>query len=427
MIDYIFGSASFVPHGYCLLWRPDLVAMHVGGDVITFIAYSVIAFSIWRFTTLRPEFKYSAAALVSAAFVFGCGITHLVGAVSLWWPAYGMQGILKLIVSGISVTAAIMIWRLLPKIVEIPSGAQVAEQHELLSNEIAERQRAEREILKRAKIERRLRNRETELKIALNRARDADTAKDKFLAAMSHDLRTPLNAIIGFSDALLIGIFGRFNSEKQREYVDNISHSGKHLLSLITDLLDFSNMSNNLIPHKPEYENVVEIVDQSLAEIRVARSYAQIERSPVQSEFDPELFVDSQSLKRMITNLVVNAVKYAGEAGPVTVSFQEDASDIRLIVEDCGKGFAAENVETFRQPFVQENSLSDGIGLGLSIVDMLARQHGGRLEITNREKGGARVSIVMPASVVRPSIEESEPQTEKRKPGLQVNAMQQAT
>ncbi len=380
--------------------------MHVGGDMLTFAAYTVISFSIWRFTTLRPEFKHSKVALVSAAFVFFCGITHLVGAISLWWPAYGMQGILKVLTCCISLTAALMLWRLLPRIVEFPSGAQIAKQNEQLSNEIAERQRAEEEILKRARIENNLRIRETELNVALDRAKEADAAKDKFLAAMSHDLRTPLNAIIGFSDALLVGIFGKFNSEKQREYVENISHSGKHLLSLISDLLDFSNVSRNLVPHNPEFNNVVTIVDQSLEEVRFARPEAKIKRSPIQRGFEPDLYIDAHSLKRMVTNLTVNAVKYAGEAGLITVTINERASEIRIIVDDCGKGFSPDDLENLRKPFVQQDTLSEGMGLGLSIVDMLAKQHGGCLELTNRGEGGARALIVLPVSEVRPNVAE---------------------
>ena len=91
VIEYLFGTAGFMPHGYCLLWRPDIVGMHVGADMLIFVAYSVIAFCLHLFVKRRPEFRYSTMVLLSAAFIGGCGITHLFAAVSLWWPAYGLS------------------------------------------------------------------------------------------------------------------------------------------------------------------------------------------------------------------------------------------------------------------------------------------------------------------------------------------------
>ncbi len=396
MLDYLFGSASFVPHGYCLLWRPDLVAMHVGGDLMTFLAYTAISVAIWRFTAHRPEFRYSPITLVSTAFIFGCGITHLVGAATLWYPAYGFQGILKLIVSCISITAAIVIWRMLPKILHYPSGAQIEHQQRLLSSEMEARQRAEEEIRYRTQIENSLRIREADLSIALDRAKEADAAKDKFLAAMSHDLRTPLNAIIGFSEAMLAGIFGAFKSERQEEYVGHIARSGRHLLTLIDDLLDFSNIQNGRVPHSPAPEDIVSILDETLAEVRAARPEATIQLSIPEGDFDPELLVDIVSLRRMVMNLVVNAVKYAGDSGPISVRVIDKSDAVRIVVEDCGIGFGDKDLHLLREPFIQGNSMNDGVGLGLSIVDSLARQHGGTLELNNRREGGAVVSITLP-------------------------------
>ncbi len=396
MLEYLFGSASFVPHGYCLLWRPDLVAMHVGGDVLTFIAYTAISLAIWRFTAHRTEFRRNPITLVSAAFVFGCGITHLVGAMALWYPAYGFQGILKLVVSAISITAAVTIWRMLPKILRYPSGAQIEHQFQLLSSEIEGRRRAEEEIHYRTQIENSLRSRETELSIALNRAKESDEAKDKFLAAMSHDLRTPLNAIIGFSEAMLAGIFGSFKSDKQEEYVNHIARSGRHLLSLIDNMLDFSNIRSERVPHCPQSENIITLLDDTLTEIRAARPDATIRVQKPGQGFDPQVTVDVVSFKRMVMNLIVNAIKYAGDAGPITVRMVDANGAVQIVVEDCGKGFGANDLHILREPFTQGDTMNDGVGLGLSIVDSLAKQHGGRLDLANLPTGGAAASIALP-------------------------------
>jgi hypothetical protein len=96
-LGWLFGAAAFVPHGYCLLWRPDLVALHATSDAATALAYFSIPAAILVFFYRRPDVEYPAVAVLFAIFILGCGLTHVADLLTLWWPIYGVEGLLKAI------------------------------------------------------------------------------------------------------------------------------------------------------------------------------------------------------------------------------------------------------------------------------------------------------------------------------------------
>ena len=375
MFEYLFGTAGFMPHGMCLLWRPDIVAMHVGADVLTFLAYSAIAFSIHRFLNYRPEFRYNRVALLSAAFVGGCGIMHLFSAVSLWWPAYGLQAILKTMVALISVAAAVAIWRLVPAMGSYPTPP---------------------EIEARQEAEIRLREREVELSDALDRVQAANRAKANFLAAMSHDLRTPLNAIIGFSDTLKLEIFGTLANAKQTEYVEHIRSSGAQLLTLIDDLLDLSGIEGGTRAIRPESLAAPALLEEIVSQFEVS-SASQNRRVNVGFTCSADhLFADEAGFRRILNNLLANSAKYGRLNGTIWVDVVICGSEIVLTVSDDGPGFPADKIDAMRAPFTREKASDDGIGIGLAIVDRLVELHGGSMTLANAPEGGARVTVHLP-------------------------------
>ncbi len=137
--DYLFGAASFMPHGYCLLWRPDLVVLHGASDAFIALAYFSIPAAILVFITKRKDFHYRYVAWLFIGFITLCGLTHLVGLITLWFPVYGFQGLVKAATAIISVTTAVLLWPFLPKLLALPSPDELKHKNQALSEEIAKR------------------------------------------------------------------------------------------------------------------------------------------------------------------------------------------------------------------------------------------------------------------------------------------------
>ena len=121
MIHDMVDQASYMAHGYCLLWKPWLVILHAASDILIFGAYFAIPVAIWIFLRRRPDLELRPLAILFAAFIFLCGLTHLVQMVTLWWPIYETQGLLKAATAIVSVVTAVLIFPLIPRAVAIPS------------------------------------------------------------------------------------------------------------------------------------------------------------------------------------------------------------------------------------------------------------------------------------------------------------------
>jgi len=136
MVHDLVDSASYMAHGYCLLWKPWLVVLHAGSDLLIFLAYFAIPAAIWLFLRQRPDLELKPLAILFAAFIFLCGLTHLVQMVTLWWPIYETQGAIKAVTAFVSLATALMIYPLIPKAVSIPSSRALQTANDGLKREI---------------------------------------------------------------------------------------------------------------------------------------------------------------------------------------------------------------------------------------------------------------------------------------------------
>lgn len=172
MIHDMIDQASYMAHGYCLLWKPWLVSLHAISDFLIFAAYFAIPVAIWIFVSKRPNVELKGLARLFAAFILWCGITHIINLVTLWWPIYEVQGYVKAITAGVSVFTAVMIFPLIPKALQIPSPNELLIANTELAGEIAAHKRtlAELEEAKRD-LEARVEARTRELSDATDRFR----------------------------------------------------------------------------------------------------------------------------------------------------------------------------------------------------------------------------------------------------------------
>jgi PAS domain S-box-containing protein len=137
LLTYLFGAATFMPHGYCLLWRPDLVALHAISDGLIALSYIVIPVAMLTFLSRRPDIQGNTRkiAYLFIAFILACAMTHLSALATLWWPAYGAQGLVKAMAALVSLMTAVVVWLLLPKLLAIPSLQELERANELLKDE----------------------------------------------------------------------------------------------------------------------------------------------------------------------------------------------------------------------------------------------------------------------------------------------------
>jgi two-component system cell cycle sensor histidine kinase PleC len=227
----------------------------------------------------------------------------------------------------------------------------------------------------------------------------ASRAKSEFLANMSHELRTPLNAIIGFSE--LIRYLGGVDATKTCEYAGLIEQAGRHLLDIISDILDISKIESGHFELDLEEAPVRELIGVcvSLVETRIAQK-----NQVLQLKLAPDLPViraDVTRLKQVIINLLSNAHKFTPEDGRIVLAATASANDtVTIAIQDTGIGMSGEQIAVALTPFGQirngHTRAHEGTGLGLPIAKALIEQHHGRFYINSVENGGTTIVFTLP-------------------------------
>ncbi len=250
------------------------------------------------------------------------------------------------------------------------------------------------DITRRREIER-------ELSEAKRAEEISNRAKSEFLANMSHELRTPLNAILGFADVMRLQIFGSLGHPRYREYAFDVKSSAEHLLRVISDILDVSQIEAGKLVLRESAVSVARLVNdvRRLVEHR-ADECGVLLHTQIQAAL-PGLHGDEAKLKQILVNLVVNALKYTPRGGQVDLVADLNADGgIRFVIEDTGIGMTDEQIEIALTRFGRSHgprlSRHSGAGLGLPLSADLVRLHGGRLDISSVVGRGTRVVIRFP-------------------------------
>jgi PAS domain S-box-containing protein len=243
------------------------------------------------------------------------------------------------------------------------------------------------------------------LLLAKDEAERASKFKDQFLSTMSHELRTPLNAVLGFSELLTDKRYGEMN-ERQSRYVNHINTSGKHLLKLISDILDLSKIEAGrmeIIREDVAVDSVYTEVLNGLQPLADKKSQTLVR------QVEPNLYVraDPTRFKQILMNLIGNAIKFTPERGRIELAARSAGAQVRVEVRDNGPGIPPEDQKRIFEAFyrrAESGKAVEGTGLGLAITERLVHMHGSQLGVESRPGQGTCFYFSFPL-VANPPIQ----------------------
>ena len=222
--------------------------------------------------------------------------------------------------------------------------------------------------------------------------------KSEFLASMSHELRTPLNAVIGFSEVLLDRMFGEIN-DRQQEYLRDIWSSGKHLLQLLSEILDLSKVEAGRMELESVTFSVREALEYGLSMVRERAARHGLELALEVDAAVGGVVADELRFKQVVLNLLSNAVKFTPDGGEIVVAARVDGDDVAITVTDTGVGVAPEDRERIFESFQQglrSSPTQEGTGLGLTLCRRIVGLMGGRMWLESEVGVGSTFGFTVP-------------------------------
>jgi signal transduction histidine kinase len=250
---------------------------------------------------------------------------------------------------------------------------------------------------------------------ALRRAKQvaehANTVRAQFLATLSHEFRSPLEAVIGFSELLLQDGAQAPDIMQRAEYAHQILDSGRRLLALVKDILDFSRFENTVPFLRPDWVPVAQLLQNAVRGLAAEAAARRVAIEIIQPPARWQIAIDYERFRQILSNLIGNALKFTAPAGTIVVAARIiDHAAVEISVADNGIGIAPQDIERVLEPFIQVANLNgrrvSGAGLGLPIAKQLTEAHHGTLRIASIVGNGTTVTIALPPDAAR--LQESE-------------------
>ncbi len=388
------GDGGFLPHALCLSLEPQLLWLHMLSDGLIAISYYSIPIALVVFALRRRDVRHRWVLWLFGAFIMACGTTHLMHIYTLFVPDYWLEGLVKAMTAAVSLFTAILLWPLLPRLIALPSPAQ-------LEREIAERRSAEAEVRSvNATLEERVRGRTAELEaanhaatVARHEAERANAAKSKFLAAASHDLRQPVQALVYFSNVLALKV----KDDSARAVLGDMQHSIDAIGGLLDSLLDVSKLDAGIVVPTVQEFSVAALLERMQVEFAPMAADRGLRLTVMPCE--ARIVSDPHLLGRIVQNLVANAVRYTA-SGRILIGCRRAGAALRICVLDTGSGIPQDRLDDIFEEFTQlenpERDRSKGLGLGLAIVDRLSRLLGHPVAVRSTVGRGSMFAVSVP-------------------------------
>jgi C4-dicarboxylate-specific signal transduction histidine kinase len=416
-------SLDFMPHGDCYFWKPEIVWLHATSDAVIALSYYLIPFILIYFVRKRKDLPFNKIFMMFGAFILACGTTHLMEVWTLWYPIYRLSGIIKAITAGVSIVTAVMLVKLVPKALALPSPTQLRTANFQLENEIKERRRIE-QLLHRAydELEMRVQERTAELananaalrneiverqhsQEALQSAQNEIahvtrvTSMGELMASIAHEVNQPLAAIVTNGNACQRWLGAATpNLEEARAAVARIISEGNRASNLIKEIRAF-------VKKSPPQKDLVEINDLVRETLSLVRRELARNQVALQTELAanlPALTADRVQLQQVLLNLVMNGIEAMSTIEgrsrelAITSALSQDPMGVLIAVRDSGSGLSQQSTDRLFETFF--TTKADGMGMGLSISRSIVAAHGGRLWAAANVDHGATFQFTIPTA-----------------------------
>jgi PAS domain S-box-containing protein len=269
----------------------------------------------------------------------------------------------------------------------------------------------QRDVTERKLMEQEIKKKNEQLKLQNEELGKASRAKSDFLARMSHELRTPLNVIMGFAELMLDGVPGEIN-EEQRQCLDDILTSSRHLLGLINEVLDLSKVEAGKLELRLKGIALADVVDSVTSAMMAVISQR---RQSLDVDLDkglPQLQADEARLRQVFFNLLSNASKFTPDGGKIRVGALQEDGFCQVTVSDNGIGIKKEDLKQIFEPFYQADNLATrerrGTGLGLTLVKEIVEMHGGQIRVESNYGKGSNFVFTLPLVTAEGAVAEED-------------------
>ena len=342
------------------MWEPILLWLHVGSDALIAIAYCTIPVTLIYFVRRRKDLQFNWMFVCFAVFILACGASHVMEIWTVWYPSYWLAGAIKAVTAMASIPTAILLMKLIPFALALPSPAALAASNEQLRLEIDERVRMQ-EMLSQKNLELSALNEELKT----------------FSYSVSHDLRAPLRSMDGFSLALLEDCEHQLDASG-KDALQRIRLASQRMGQLIDDLLRLSEVGRAELKRE-------QIDLSALCTGIAAQLSAENPGRPLEWVIDAGMRMqgDKALLRIVLQNLIENAWKFTAKvARPVIrIGSAEQPGGTVYFVADNGAGFDMHNTEKLFGAFQRLHLATDfpGTGIGLALVNRIIGRHGGRI------------------------------------------------
>ena len=387
--------STLTPHGACLLWKPELIWLNAISDSLIGAAFFAtalfLALLVWR----RRDLQFAAAFLAFGIYIMACGVTRLLSVLTLWVPAYGIEGMIKGVVAFMSVgIAAALLLLVLPRLLVLPGRNQLQQAYAQLEEEVRLRRSAEAMVQRFREIE------ATESQV---RQAQKMEAIGQLTGGVAHDFNNILTVITGTIEILGEAVK---DSPHLARITNMMGAAAARGADLTKHLLAFSRRQ----PLQPRSVDVNAVVVDAARLLRPTLG-EQIEIESMLAHDSAPALIDPSQLSTAILNLALNARDAMPNGGKLTLETRNVVLDenyaamssevnpgnyVMIAVSDSGEGIPASLLEKVFEPFYTTKDVGKGSGLGLSMVYGFVKQSNGHIRIYSEEGHGTTVKLYLP-------------------------------